>query len=160
MDNALIIDLVLAAVLAVFARLGARARPHPQPDGAQSVVVALIGATTLLTAMFVEPVTDPVYPEWRKRSPRAVRSAIFRPTRWASRRALTSAAWTAARLRAERSARFEALDTLKRLVRLRRRHRRICASVTDSAVSAAGGRRTCSSRPSCRPRCSSRSSLR
>ena len=61
MDNALIIDLVLAAVLAVFALLGARKGLIRSLMALVSVVVALIGAT-LLTAMFVEPVTDIVYP--------------------------------------------------------------------------------------------------
>ena len=53
MDNALIIDLVLAAVLAVFALLGARKGLIRSLMALVSVVVALIGAT-LLTAMFVE----------------------------------------------------------------------------------------------------------
>ena len=61
MDNALIIDLVLAAVLALFALLGARKGLIRSLMALVSVVVALIGAT-LLTAMFVEPVTDLVYP--------------------------------------------------------------------------------------------------
>lgn len=66
MDNALIIDLVLAAVLAVFALLGARKGLIRSLMALVSVVVALIGAT-LLTAMFVEPVTDLVYPKVEER---------------------------------------------------------------------------------------------
>ena len=65
-DNALIIDLVLAAVLAVFALLGARKGLIRSLMALVSVVVALIGAT-LLTAMFVEPVTDLVYPKVEER---------------------------------------------------------------------------------------------
>ena len=66
MDNALIIDLVLAAVLAVFALLGARKGLIRSLMALVSVVVALIGAT-LLTAMFVEPVTVLVYPKVEER---------------------------------------------------------------------------------------------
>ena len=66
MDNALIIDLVLAAVLALFALLGARKGLIRSLMALVSVVVALIGAT-LLTAMFVEPVTDLVYPKVEER---------------------------------------------------------------------------------------------
>ena len=62
MDNGLIIDLVLAAALAVFAVLGARKGLICSLMALVSVVVALIGAT-LLTAMFVEPVTDLVFPK-------------------------------------------------------------------------------------------------
>ncbi|MFR5845989.1 MAG: CvpA family protein [Oscillospiraceae bacterium] len=85
MDNALIIDLVLAAVLALFALLGARKGLIRSLMALVSVVVALIGAT-LLTAMFVEPVTDLVYPRVEERSSRSS-SAIFRPTRWPRRTA-------------------------------------------------------------------------
>ena len=66
MDNALIIDLVLAAVLAVSALLGACKGLIRSLMALVSVVVALIGAT-LLTAMFVEPVTDLVYPKVEER---------------------------------------------------------------------------------------------
>ena len=61
MDNALIIDVVLAAVLAAFALLGAHKGLIRSLMALVSVVLALVGAT-LLTAMFVEPVTDLVYP--------------------------------------------------------------------------------------------------
>ena len=108
MDNALIIDLVLTAVLALFALLGARKGLIRSLMALVSVVVALIGAT-LLTAMFVEPVTDLVYPKVEERVLEQF----------------------------ERDIPSDALPFLRR-----------------------SGRRTCSSRPSCRPRCSSRSSLR
>ncbi len=61
MDNALIIDVVLAAVLAAFALLGAHKGLIRSLMALVSVVLALVGAT-LLTAMFVEPVTGLVYP--------------------------------------------------------------------------------------------------
>ena len=61
MDNAIIIDLALAAVLAVFAVLGAHKGLVRSLMALVSVVLALIGAT-LLTAMLVEPATDLVYP--------------------------------------------------------------------------------------------------
>ena len=86
MDNALIIDLVLAAVLAVFALLGARKGLIRSLMALVSVVVALIGAT-LLTAMFVEPVTDLVYPKSGGRESSRSSSATFRPTRWPRRTA-------------------------------------------------------------------------
>ena len=94
MDNALIIDLVLAAVLAVFALLGARKGLIRSLMALVSVVVALIGAT-LLTAMFFEPVTDLVYPKVEEILPALEHpvkvlislSATFRPTRWPRRTA-------------------------------------------------------------------------
>ncbi len=61
MDNALIVDVVLVAVLAAFALLGAHKGLIRSLMALVSVVLALVGAT-LLTAMFVEPVTDLVYP--------------------------------------------------------------------------------------------------
>lgn len=66
MDNALIVDVVLAAVLAAFAVLGARKGLMRSLMALVSVVVALMGAA-LLTAMFVEPVTDLVYPKVEER---------------------------------------------------------------------------------------------
>ena len=66
MDNALIIDLVLAAVLALFAVLGAHKGLIRSLMALVSVVLALIGAA-LLTAMFVEPVTELVYPHVQER---------------------------------------------------------------------------------------------
>ena len=61
MDNALIIDLVLAAVLIAFAVIGAYKGLIRSLMALVSVVLALAGAA-LLTAMFVEPVTELVYP--------------------------------------------------------------------------------------------------
>ncbi len=66
MDNALIIDLVLAAVLVLFAVLGAHKGLIRSLMALVSVVLALIGAA-LLTAMFVEPVTELVYPHVQER---------------------------------------------------------------------------------------------
>ena len=85
-----------------------------------SVVVALIGAT-LLTAMFVEPVTDLVYPRVEEKGLRAVRArySVRRAGRGGRR---PERRRTAAR-RAERSARRSARHA-QALRRLRRRHRR------------------------------------
>ena len=66
MDNALIIDLVLAAVFVLFAVLGAHKGLIRSLMALVSVVLALIGAA-LLTAMFVEPVTELVYPHVQER---------------------------------------------------------------------------------------------
>ena len=66
MDNALIIDLVLAAALIVFAVIGAYKGLIRSLMALVSVVLALAGAA-LLTAMFVEPVTDLVYPKVEER---------------------------------------------------------------------------------------------
>lgn len=61
MDNTIVIDLVLAAVLVVFALRGARKGLIRSLMELVSVVLALAGAT-VLTAMLVEPVTDLVFP--------------------------------------------------------------------------------------------------
>ena len=66
MDNALIIDLALAAALIVFAVIGAYKGLIRSLMALVSVVLALAGAA-LLTAMFVEPVTDLVYPKVEER---------------------------------------------------------------------------------------------
>lgn len=61
MDNTIVIDLVLAAVLAVFALRGARKGLIRSLMELVSVVLALAGAA-ILTAMLVGPVTDLVFP--------------------------------------------------------------------------------------------------
>ena len=61
MDNTIVIDLVLAAVLVVFALRGARKGLIRSLMELVSVVLALAGAA-VLTAMLVEPVTDLVFP--------------------------------------------------------------------------------------------------
>ena len=66
MDNALIIDLVLAAVLIAFAVIGAYKGLIRSLMALVSVVLALAGAA-LLTATFVEPVTELVYPRVQER---------------------------------------------------------------------------------------------
>lgn len=126
MDNALIIDLVLAAVLAVFALLGARKGLIRSLMALVSVVVALIGAT-LLTAMFVEPVTDLVYPKVEERVLEQFERDIP-----------SSAASAGGLLPDELSDLLgEALDTLKRFGVSDDAIDGVTKSVTDSAVSAA-----------------------
>ena len=151
MDNALIIDLVLAAVLAVFALLGARKGLIRSLMALVSVVVALIGAT-LLTAMFVEPVTDLVYPKVEERVLEQFERDIPSDALAAEDGDLSAGGLLPDELS---DLLGEALDTLKRF------------GVSDDAIDGPippfprrSGRRTCSSRPSCRPRCSSCSSLR
>lgn len=61
MDNARIIDLVLAAVLLLFAVLGAHKGLIRSLMALVSVVLSLVCAA-LLTAMLTQPVTDLVYP--------------------------------------------------------------------------------------------------
>ena len=124
MDNALIIDLVLAAVLAVFALLGARKGLIRSLMALVSVVVALIGAT-LLTAMFVEPVTDLVYP---------VRRDIPSDALAAEDGDLSAGGLLPDELS---EALGEALDTLKRFGVSDDAIDGVTKSVTDSAVSAA-----------------------
>lgn len=65
MDNALIIDLVLAGVLLAFLWRGLRRGLIYSLMGLVSVVLAFIGAM-LLTAQFAEPVAERVYPEVRE----------------------------------------------------------------------------------------------
>ena len=120
MDNALIIDLVLAAVLAVFALLGARKGLIRSLMALVSVVVALIGAT-LLTAMFVEPVTDLVYPKVEERVLEQFERDIPSDALAAEDGDLLG----------------EALDTLKRFGVSDDAIDGVTKSVTDSAVSAA-----------------------
>ena len=123
MDNALIIDLVLAAVLAVFALLGARKGLIRSLMALVSVVVALIGAT-LLTAMFVEPVTDLVYP-------RVEEKVLAQFERDIPSDALAAEDGDLSDLLGE------ALDTLKRFGVSDDAIDGVTKSVTDSAVSAA-----------------------
>lgn len=61
MDNALIIDLVLAALALLFVWHGARRGLVRSIMGLVSVVVALVGAA-ILSAQFTQPVTDFVFP--------------------------------------------------------------------------------------------------
>ena len=130
MDNALIIDLALAAVLAVFALLGARKGLIRSLMALVSVVVALIGAT-LLTAMFVEPVTDLVYPKVEER-------VLEQFERDIPSDALAADLSAGGLLPDELSeALGEALDTLKRFGVSDDAIDGVTKSVTDSAVSAA-----------------------
>ena len=129
MDNALIIDLVLAAVLAVFALLGARKGLIRSLMALVSVVVALIGAT-LLTAMFVEPVTDLVYPKVEERVLEQFERDIPSDALAAEDGDLSAGGLLPDEL-------SEALDTLKRFGVSDDAIDGVTKSVTDSAVSAA-----------------------
>ena len=129
MDNALIIDLVLAAVLAVFALLGARKGLIRSLMALVSVVVALIGAT-LLTAMFVEPVTDLVYPKMEERVLEQFERDIPSDALAAEDGDLSAGGLLPDEL-------SEALDTLKRFGVSDDAIDGVTKSVTDSAVSAA-----------------------
>ena len=129
MDNALIIDLVLAAVLAVFALLGARQGLIRSLMALVSVVVALIGAT-LLTAMFVEPVTDLVYPKVEERVLEQFERDIPSDALAAEDGDLSAGGLLPDEL-------SEALDTLKRFGVSDDAIDGVTKSVTDSAASAA-----------------------
>ena len=129
MDNALIIDLVLAAVLAVFALLGARKGLIRSLMALVSVVVALIGAT-LLTAMFVEPVTDLVYPKVEERVLEQFERDIPSDALAAEDGDLSAGGLLPDEL-------SEALDTLKRFGVSDDAIDGVTKSVTDSAASAA-----------------------
>ena len=133
MDNALIIDLVLAAVLAVFALLGARKGLIRSLMALVSVVVALIGAT-LLTAMFVEPVTDLVYPRVEEKV-----LAQFERDIPSDALAAEDGDLSAGGLLPDELSDLlgEALDTLKRFGVSDDAIDGVTKSVTDSAVSAA-----------------------
>ena len=133
MDNALIIDLVLAAVLAVFALLGARKGLIRSLMALVSVVVALIGAT-LLTAMFVEPVTDLVYPKMEERVLEQFERDIPSDALAAEDGDLSAGGLLPDELS---EALGEALDTLKRFGVSDDAIDGVTKSVTDSAVSAA-----------------------
>ena len=133
MDNALIIDLVLAAVLAVFALLGARKGLIRSLMALVSVVVALIGAT-LLTAMFVEPVTDLVYPKVEERVLEQFERDIPSDALAAEDGDLSAGGLLPDELS---EALGEALDTLKRFGVSDDAIDGVTKSVTDSAVSAA-----------------------
>lgn len=67
MDNALVIDLVLAALLLFFFIRGASRGLVSGIMGLVSVIVALVGAA-LLSAQFTEPVTDYVFPRVQERA--------------------------------------------------------------------------------------------
>ena len=129
MDNALIIDLVLAAVLVVFALLGARKGLIRSLMALVSVVVALIGAT-LLTAMFVEPVTDLVYPKVEERVLEQFERDIPSDALAAEDGDLSAGGLLPDEL-------SEALDTLKRFGVSDDAIDGVTKSVTDSAASAA-----------------------
>jgi len=133
MDNALIIDLVLAAVLALFALLGARKGLIRSLMALVSVVVALIGAT-LLTAMFVEPVTDLVYPRVEEKV-----LAQFERDIPSDALAAEDGDLSAGGLLPDELSDLlaEALDTLKRFGVSDDAIDGVTKSVTDSAVSAA-----------------------
>ena len=133
MDNALIIDLVLAAVLAVFALLGARKGLIRSLMALVSVVVALIGAT-LLTAMFVEPVTDLVYPKVEERVLEQFERDIPSDALAAEDGDLSAGGLLPDELS---DLLGEALDTLKRFGVSDDAIDGVTKSVTDSAVSAA-----------------------
>ena len=133
MDNALIIDLVLAAVLAVFALLGARKGLIRSLMALVSVVVALIGAT-LLTAMFVEPVTDLVYPKVEERVLEQFERDIPSDALAAEDGDLSAGGLLPEELS---EALGEALDTLKRFGVSDDAIDGVTKSVTDSAASAA-----------------------
>ena len=133
MDNALIIDLVLAAVLAVFALLGARKGLIRSLMALVSVVVALIGAT-LLTAMFVEPVTDLVYPKVEERVLEQFERDIPSDALAAEDGDLSAGGLLPDELS---DLLAEALDTLKRFGVSDDAIDGVTKSVTDSAVSAA-----------------------
>ena len=133
MDNALIIDLVLAAVLALFALLGARKGLIRSLMALVSVVVALIGAT-LLTAMFVEPVTDLVYPKVEERVLEQFERDIPSDALAAEDGDLSAGGLLPDELS---EALGEALDTLKRFGVSDDAIDGVTKSVTDSAVSAA-----------------------
>ncbi len=133
MDNALIIDLVLAAVLAVFALLGARKGLIRSLMALVSVVVALIGAT-LLTAMFVEPVTDLVYPKVEERVLEQFERDIPSDALAAEDGDLSAGGLLPDELS---EALGEALDTLKRFGVSDDAIDGVTKSVTDSAASAA-----------------------
>ena len=133
MDNALIIDLVLAAVLAVFALLGARKGLIRSLMALVSVVVALIGAT-LLTAMFVEPVTDLVYPKVEERVLEQFERDVPSDALAAEDGDLSAGGLLPDELS---DLLGEALDTLKRFGVSDDAIDGVTKSVTDSAVSAA-----------------------
>ncbi len=134
MDNALIIDLVLAAVLALFALLGARKGLIRSLMALVSVVVALIGAT-LLTAMFVEPVTDLVYPKVEEKVLEQFERDIPSDALAAEDGDLSAGADCCPDELSDLLG--EALDTLKRFGVSDDAIDGVTKSVTDSAVSAA-----------------------
>lgn len=127
------IDLVLAAVLALFALLGARKGLIRSLMALVSVVVALIGAT-LLTAMFVEPVTDLVYPKVEERVLEQFERDIPSDALAAEDGDLSAGGLLPDELS---DLLGEALDTLKRFGVSDDAIDGVTKSVTDSAVSAA-----------------------
>lgn len=133
MDNALIIDLVLAAALIVFAVIGAYKGLIRSLMALVSVVLALAGAA-LLTAMFVEPVTDLVYPKVEERILEQFERDIPSDALAAEDGDLSAGGLLPADLA---DALDSALDTLKRFGVSDDAIDGVTKSVTDSAVSAA-----------------------
>ena len=127
------LPIILPSVLAVFALLGARKGLIRSLMALVSVVVALIGAT-LLTAMFVEPVTDLVYPKVEERVLEQFERDIPSDALAAEDGDLSAGGLLPDELS---DLLAEALDTLKRFGVSDDAIDGVTKSVTDSAVSAA-----------------------